>query len=67
MKKPKRINSKRPSLWMDLNGAVRVFYPNGRVEHYRTCVGWSWSVASDSNPELAIQNLRLYHTFLGYL
>lgn len=69
MKKPKRINSKRPSLWKcDTIGAIRAFYPSGHVEMYEPYFGsWFYSCYSDEMPKRAIQDLKETHTFLGYL
>ena len=69
MKTPKRINSKRPSLWKSkLTKVIRALYPSGHVEVYDPCVDeWFYSYYSDADPEIAIQNLKRFHTFLGYL
>ena len=67
MKTPKRINSKRPSLWMSEWGTVRIFYPDGEIERYDLFLGWIYSIFSDSNPEVAIKYLKQSHVFLGYL
>ena len=68
MKKPKRINSKRPSLWKSPRGTIRAFYPSGYVEFYDSYFDeWFYSCHSDEIPKRAIQDLKKDHTFLGYL
>lgn len=69
MKKPKRINSKRPSLWMPKSGIfLVVYYPSGKALFYSVFFGgWRESCLSDEIPKRAIQDLKKDHTFLGYL
>lgn len=69
MKTPKRINSKRPSLWIDSTfTSVRIFYTNGNVETYNLYLDrWLHSVISSTNPKAAIKYLKKHHIFVGYL
>lgn len=69
MKTPKRISSKRPSLWKCReSGVIRAFYPSGYVELYNQCHGeWDYSFFSEPDPEMVIDDLKNGNIFLGYL
>ena len=68
MKKPKRINSKRPSLWVLKGGILRIYYPNGYVEYFDLVFDeWRESCLSKYPERKVIKYLKNHAKFMGYL
>lgn len=68
MKNPKRINSKRPSLWLCDDGLVRLLYPDGRVIFCSAKYGiWLNSSFTGKNLRTVIKELEKNHIFVSYL
>ena len=71
MKKPKRINSKRPSLWMSKANVAKIYLPSGTVFFFSELRGeWcksAFSFEGGKNSISKIDLLKIKHTFLGYL
>jgi hypothetical protein len=72
---PKRVNSKRPSLWYKSHAGseyLRIYYPDGKVD-ILYLAEWGngvWFKSSFSNqlyPKRVVKGLMVKHDFLGYL